>query len=516
MANNSGIFNEGNPIKREPAQPGVNDLRGQFDRVRGQFNTPPPASPVDISDLLARIESLMAPTPEAPPKEANLSNILQTLLNALPQAISVGISQDPGAALGQQLERLQAMMFQRELEAGRRKERLDEIRRMTGIDLIKGEISERRQISGEQRAQQFKLFERQEDQDFELRKMDLDIAARRKLQEENNDFLRSLDDVRYQRESIAQNIKRTTELALLGIPQDAALRISKTELSGLPITGEDKKLLDAAYLSEFGFQKKAKELGIQKELAMIEKLKAEAFQSRAQGRASMIAANAKEHAMNDTIKEIRQGNFVVDADGNLVPKALTDNMFGTTIQGKAVKYTDPRQVEAVFKQKYVIPDLQQDSNQNLKPTAVQGSAQSFDAASADQWLRDNINAGAKLDDLIKDTAVEPNPQIKKAKEDAIVRAKTAQEATEQRVKRAQKAAEGLPTERGGKIDPNRQTQAQSEFERLLKKPLTQLTPEEKKIVNNYLEALRATETDRKKRAEQAEKEEKAKRLDFNR
>lgn len=422
MANGSDFFNKGTLIQREPAQPGINNLRTLFDPVRRTPPALPQAQSVDVSDLLAKIEALMAPTPAPAAQPMNAGNILQQLFTALPQALAVGISRNPSETLEKQLERQQAMQFQRELEESRRKERLDEIRRMTGIDIVKGEISERRAVAREGREREFKLFETEEEQAFELRKQQLDFEARRRMQEEQNDFLRSLEDVRYQRESIAQSIKRTTELSLMGIPPENALSIAKTELAGLPITGADKKLLDAAYLEEFGFQKKAKELGLQKELATIERLKAEAFQARAQGRASLAAANAKQAAINDTLKEIRQGNFVVDADGNLVHKSLTDNMFGTTINGKAVKFTDPRQVEAIFQQKYVIPSIQSDSNQNLKPTAVQGAGQAIDAASADQWVRTNIAQGADSKDLMNDAMKEPDEAVKKAKEGAIIRA----------------------------------------------------------------------------------------------
>lgn len=249
-----------------------------------------PGPPVDTSDLMAQINALLQPNTPAP-QPMGIGGVLKALLAGLPQAVAVGLSKDPAAALNEQLKEMRAMQFQREQQAQARKDRLEDLRRTVGIDLARGEIEQRRQVGREQRQygqqvalvqqeQAFRRGERQEEAESRFQMAQLEQRGREALQQAAFENAKTLADQNYERDVLLKATQDAAKFAALGMKGEMAYDIAKRALKG-ELTAADKKAINEVYSREFAELQLERKLGRRLTQAQINKLNSEAARDRA-------------------------------------------------------------------------------------------------------------------------------------------------------------------------------------------------------------------------------------------
>ena len=149
-----------------------------------QFPTPEPPPPAPtrsaaefLPEMLARVRGTMGPgtPPYVPPTQAqtpvNIGSVLGHILRNLPQAVAVGTSRDPGAALQQQFQQQTLLSERRRQEELARQEKIED-RRYSEDQFI------RRTALGE--AQQQVERTQKQQQDAADRRFELEVAERAK------------------------------------------------------------------------------------------------------------------------------------------------------------------------------------------------------------------------------------------------------------------------------------------------------------------------------------------------
>lgn len=249
-----------------------------------------PGAPVDVSDLEARIAALLQPESSPAPQPMGFTGVLRNLLAALPQAISVGLSKDPGEALSNQLRETRALQFQREQREQARKDKLEDLRRQVGIDLARGEIEQRREVGREgrryqqqvaltQQEQAFRKGERQAEAESRFQLADLELKGREKLQLAQFANAKELAAMNFENDVQLKSVQTAAAFAAMGIKGDP-YDVAKRALTG-KLTAADQKALDEMHAREFA--QVQQERGLQRKLtqAQINKLNADAAESRA-------------------------------------------------------------------------------------------------------------------------------------------------------------------------------------------------------------------------------------------
>jgi hypothetical protein len=219
------------------------------------------------------------------------TGVLRNLLAALPQAISVGLSKDPGEALTNQLREMRALQFQREQREQARKDKLEDLRRQVGIDLARGEIEQRREVGREgrryqqqvaltQQEQAFRTGERQAEAESRFQLADLELKGREKLQLAQFANAKELAQMNFENDVQLKSVQTAAAFAAMGMKGEQAYDVAKRALTG-KLTAADQKALSEMHGREFA-QTQA-ERGLQRKLtqAQINKLNAEAARDRA-------------------------------------------------------------------------------------------------------------------------------------------------------------------------------------------------------------------------------------------
>lgn len=187
----------------------------------GYFTPPFVGGDGETQDLINQLNQLYAPPPQmAPPQPEGIGGFFRNLLQALPQALSVGLSPDPGAVLQRQIERRQALEFQRQQEEAQRRFQLEMMQRNVKANLIQSEIAERRNIRGEGRAEQRKIREekRAEEAAIGMMQRKLEFApkewdAKLAWEKDNEVTLSRLARNRQWLEALPQRHRKSVELA---------------------------------------------------------------------------------------------------------------------------------------------------------------------------------------------------------------------------------------------------------------------------------------------------------------
>jgi hypothetical protein len=387
---------------------------------------PPPFSagaPVDVSDLQAQLAALLQPTPESTARPG----IGRQLLSSLPGAISILLSDKPGEALQQQVAEMRKMQFQREQEERARKDRLEEIKRITGIDIIKGQISERQQIAREKRGyeaqvgltrqeQEFRTKERQAEAESRLRLAEYDTKARQKLQESQNEFTLKLQDLANQRDDMAIYRTQREKHRSMGIPDSIADQMAQADVKGVAYSPEAHKYIDVWTAKEGAFREQHRSLELKKLQSEI----AENLAQAAHARAAAAAASSKSH-LAEGLDFVAKQQWGLTGDGRMVIlDKMAKDFQGNYVdeKGQPVTPIDARKAQAM----YLMREGQ----------ALNASAQPLGAtmnAGEQKILADNVDAqirgmrGKISDDQIVRGLRESakSPAEKEAAEKAIIR-----------------------------------------------------------------------------------------------
>lgn len=261
-----------------------------------------PGAPVDVSDLEARIAALLQPESSPAPQPMGFTGVLRNLLAALPQAISVGLSKDPGEALTNQLREMRAMQFQREQREQARKDKLEDLRRQVGIDLARGEIEQRREVGREgrryqqqvaltQQEQAFRTGERQAEAESRFRLAELDQRGREALQQAQFANAKELALMNFENDVQLKSVQTALGYAAMGMDGAKAYDLAKRVLSGKS-TAADQKALSEMHAREFGQIQKERGLQQRLTLSQIRKNEADVIESHARAAAARASGSS--------------------------------------------------------------------------------------------------------------------------------------------------------------------------------------------------------------------------------
>ena len=265
-----------------------------FPQQEEDIAPPPPLpayTPIDNSDLMSQINALLQPASSPTPQHTGFGGVLRNLLAALPQAISVGLSKDPGEALTNQLRETRAMNFQREQYERQRRDRLEDLRRQVGVDVLRGDIEQRREVAREnrryqqqvgltQQEQAFRKGERQAEAESRYQLADLEQKGREALQASGFKNAVELSNMNFQNDVQLKSTELAMKYAALGMDGGVAYDIAKRSLSG-KLTAADNKVISEVYGREYGQLQQERALGRKLTQAQINELNAKAAHERA-------------------------------------------------------------------------------------------------------------------------------------------------------------------------------------------------------------------------------------------
>jgi hypothetical protein len=309
-----------------------------------------PGAPVDVSDLQAQLAALLQPTPDTTPRPGLGSR----LLNQIPQALAVLLARDPGGALQEQLAEMKKIAFAREQQERARKERQEDLRRTVGIDLVRGEIENRRQIASERRRydqnvaitgqeQAFRTKERQAEAESRFRLAEYDAQSRVALQDSANAFRLDLQKRADERDDMARYTTQREKHRLMGIPPEIADEMAQADVAGQPYSKRAQAYVDAWTANEAKFRDTARNLEI-------DKLKSEIARNRAQAAAARSSAGARSH-LAEGLDWVGKQQWGLTQDGRMVIlDKMAKDFQGNFVDeaGKPVTPIDARKAQAMY------------------------------------------------------------------------------------------------------------------------------------------------------------------------
>ncbi len=217
------------------------------------FETPA-AQPLDYNAILARANQ-MAGQILGPAAAEPQPGLLQSILKALGEGIQVGISQDPGAALGNLQQRRGAEALNRQ----ERQDRREATRQALAAQLYTGELTDAREDIKETRRVQrdedreFRQYMNRQreilgDREFRSNETALERMWEEKKERDRREAARITQaktdeenrkkDVRTQANTIFDDYKSE------GISRSQAVRFAELEVNGTPLPAADRKAYD--------------------------------------------------------------------------------------------------------------------------------------------------------------------------------------------------------------------------------------------------------------------------------
>lgn len=383
-------------------------------------------APIDMADLEARLNALLQPAAAPAQQPLGFGGVAKGLLAALPQAIAVLLSKDPAQTLQKQIENLQAMQFQREEAERVRRERLEEMKRTVGIDLVRGEMTERRatarekrqfgmQVSLTKQEQEFKQGERESAEKAAERLAKYDVEARRKLQESQQTFTLQLQKLADERDDLAKYVTQREKHRAMGIPDDVAVRMARSDVKGQAYDAQAQKYIDAITLEEKEFKTTARKLELSK-------LRSEIAQNLAQAAAARASAASKSK-LGEEMEWVAKQQWGLTADGRMV---LLDKMAkdpaGTYIdeKGAPVVPIDSRKAQGI----YLMREGQKINKEAGEVKVISGAEKKIQADNLDAQIGAYKSSPTPPSNEQIARSLRANattPQDKEAAEDAITR-----------------------------------------------------------------------------------------------
>jgi len=217
-------------------------------------------------DPMATLQALLANGGAAPSAPAPQST-LQTILNSVAQGIGVGISNDPGQALLQQVQQAQQQRAEQERMAQQMQFQERMQNRQAEIGLLQDQIREQSVIKSEERAEKRNIAKEDRDykrmietetraagyddkksaRDFEEQKKltELQIEGSRKLAEQNKEYAQQLEILRNTHKKEADTLELAAALGVYGVSNpNVALEIARKRVNGESLTASESKELN--------------------------------------------------------------------------------------------------------------------------------------------------------------------------------------------------------------------------------------------------------------------------------
>ncbi len=230
-------------------------------RIIPESTATQPQQQVDPMEL---VRQLLAPAPSPIVQELGTMDKIGSLLNAVASGVAVGTSADPGRALQGQLQQQQQMKFQADQAQKERDERLQNLNRQFGLQVLGGQIQEQQQIRSEDRAEKRSETSRKNAMDDYIKKnqIEFDFGTKRDNQraqlEKADAILKHGWDVEkqdnqeyqfwYQQNRLENKELFDKKISLItaGIPAGKANDIANKMFQGEDLTPSEEKVITAA------------------------------------------------------------------------------------------------------------------------------------------------------------------------------------------------------------------------------------------------------------------------------
>lgn len=145
-------------------------------------NEPPP---IDINTL---IQQMMTPTPVPQAQPPGIQDRIGSILQAVAGGIGTGVSNDPGAALLNQIQQIKTQKFAKEQADAERRDAIDRMNRQFGMTLLRDQSGEQQDIRKEERAQKYNKLDREANFDLYLKKNAIEFEQDKTITKEKREW----------------------------------------------------------------------------------------------------------------------------------------------------------------------------------------------------------------------------------------------------------------------------------------------------------------------------------------
>ena len=221
-------------------------------------NEPPP---IDINTL---IQQMMTPTPVPQAQAPGIQDRLGSILQAVASGIGTGVSNDPGAALLNQIQQIKTQRFAKEQADAERRDAIDRMNRQFGMTLLRDQVGEQQDIRKEERAQKYNKLDREANFDLYLKKNAIEFQQDREATKEKREWQKADAILQHQWDleketKVDARFKQTQErlenkdlfdkkisLITAGIPAGLANTIASKMFNGEDLNPKESAALTAA------------------------------------------------------------------------------------------------------------------------------------------------------------------------------------------------------------------------------------------------------------------------------
>ena len=318
-----------------------------------------PAINPNASDPREQLQALLANQGAIPSGPAP-SSPLQNILNAVAQAGAVGLSNDPGQALAQQVAQQRQQQFQQQQQAEARQFEMQMQNRAIQIQDLQNQIAEKRTIEAEGRseARQIKKEDRdynraleEQDRNFNyqtqlqelkdkneynqrVKLSELEIAGKEKLQRDHNEFVQQMDELKMKDKQLGDQIDLAATYGAYGMSDDMAYEIAGKRRRGEKLTSAESKAVD-----KINSQIRA------------ERIQKNTPRSGGSGGAGSSLNNLNEKFINGLMSKAMTEDYVELQTGQVVDaKSVPKDLMGQPVGVK-------RQLSAAEGMKYVVDNI---------------------------------------------------------------------------------------------------------------------------------------------------------------
>lgn len=233
---------------------------------------PPQATPAVAQapqvDVAALLQQLLNPPPPPAPAPKTWKDKLGSVVQSLGQGVAVATSSDPGRVLNQQIGDRQQQAFALRQQADARQEKLADMNRQFGMQIMGQQIGEQADIRKEGRQQGYKAEDRKAEEDLLVKRFNMELTGKEKMENlsaSNNLNLAKIQNG-WQDERLKQtqgwqehmsDLERTdkklyeqvnTSLGLIktGVDAGRATTIAKKWMNDQELTKDEAKAVNAA------------------------------------------------------------------------------------------------------------------------------------------------------------------------------------------------------------------------------------------------------------------------------
>jgi hypothetical protein len=214
-------------------------------------------------DPMQLVRELLAPAVAPEPTPMTAIDRIGSILNSVAQGVSIGTSQDPGRALQGQLQQQQQMKFQADQAQKERDERIANLNRQFGLQVLGGQIQEQQDIKKEKRTQGYKAEERKASEEEEIRRFAREKTGKEELlnlshekslelarfnniwevdkQERGQEFTERMTKLREDNDLLAKQVDMTLSFWTKGMSVGTAKKISEKILTRQELSPKEEK-----------------------------------------------------------------------------------------------------------------------------------------------------------------------------------------------------------------------------------------------------------------------------------